>query len=63
MDGNSENKVICCFCGKELFIENAVVLTIQSNIQSEECQQLFCHKNHLIERIDKSIPIYLDFGD
>ena len=64
MDGNySTEKVVCCFCGKEVLLGEAVILNVQANIQKEEIQQLFCHKNHFIERIDNSIPLYLEFGD
>ncbi len=61
MDGNLNNKVICCFCGEEILLEEASILTIQPNIKSEEKQNLFCHKNHLVERIVKSIPLHPDF--
>jgi len=60
MDGNSNNKVVCCFCGEELFIEEATILIIQPNIKSEERQYLYCHKNHLVERIVKFIPLHPD---
>ncbi|MGB4415797.1 MAG: hypothetical protein WBI53_13055 [Paludibacter sp.] len=63
MDGNLNNNVICCFCGEELPFEEAAVLTIQPNIKSEEKQNLFCHKNHLVERVIKSIPLHPDFFD
>lgn len=63
MDGNLNNKVVCCFCGEGLFLKEAAILTIQPNIQSEEKQQLFCHKNHLVEKMDKSIFLHPDFFD
>ena len=61
MDGNLNNKVVCCFCGESLFLKDAAVLTAQPNFESDEMQQLFCHKNHLVERVDKSIPLHPDF--
>jgi len=61
MDGSLNSKVVCCFCGEELFLEEAAVLTIRPDIKSEERQNLFCHKNHLVESIIKSIPLHPDF--
>lgn len=67
MDGNlidKENlsdKVVCCFCGQSLFYKDAVLLSVQPNYKSDEVQQLFCHKNHLIERLNKSIFLHPDF--
>jgi len=64
MDGNySAEKVVCCFCGEEVLLGEAVILNVQANIQSEEIQRLFCHKNHFTERINSSIPLYLEFED
>ncbi|HMW32523.1 MAG TPA: hypothetical protein PLH27_00830 [bacterium] len=57
------DKVICCFCGKTLPLEEATILTIQPNIKSGEKQNLFCHKNHLMERLIKSIPLHPDLFD
>jgi len=63
MDGQLNNnvEVTCCFCGEGLSLKEAVVLTIQLHLQSDEKQHLFCHKNHLVERIIKSIPLHPDF--
>lgn len=64
MDGNSNNiyeKVVCCFCGATLYLKDAAILIVQANFQNDEKQQLFCHKNHFAERIDKSIPLHPDF--
>lgn len=67
MDGistdNGNKEVMCCFCGKSLALKDAAIIIIQPSIESEEKQQLFCHKNHLVERIDKSIPLHPDFFD
>ena len=65
MDGqlNDNIEVTCCFCGKGLYLKDAAILTILPNFQSDEKQQLFCHKNHLVERLDKSIPLHPDFFD
>lgn len=64
MDGNFKNKeVICCFCGEALLLINAAVITIKPRVDSEEIQELYCHKNHLVEKIDKSIPLHPDFFD
>jgi len=57
----NETEVICCFCGEALFLKDAAILIIQPNIESDEQQQLFCHKNHLIEKLDKSVPLHPDF--
>lgn len=63
MDGNYNEKVVCCFCNKELLLTEASILIIQPSINSEESQTLFCHKNHLVEKIDKSIFLHPDFFD
>ena len=66
MDGISNKmseKVICCFCGEYLPIKNAAVIIVQPSVESQETQQLFCHKKHLIERINKSVPLHPDFFD
>jgi hypothetical protein len=60
MDANLNDMVICCFCGEPLLLKRAVVLSVQPNIEREEWQNLFCHKNHLIEKIDKSIVLHPD---
>ena len=63
MDGqfNKNSEVICCFCGESLFVKDAVILNAQPSIESDEIQNLFCHKNHFVERIVKSIPLHPDF--
>jgi hypothetical protein len=65
MDGqlNNDSEVMCCFCGKTLRLQEAAIISIQLNIQSAESQQFFCHKRHLVEVLDKSIPLHPDFFD
>jgi hypothetical protein len=65
MDGQANNKeeVICCFCGKNLPISEAAILSIQPNILQDECQQFFCHRFHVVDLIDKSIPLHPEFYD
>lgn len=64
MDGtyNNEDKieVICCFCEKALPFHEAMIINVQSKVNSEETQQLFCHKEHFIEKLDKSVLLYID---
>jgi hypothetical protein len=62
MVGNFNN-VMCCFCGETILSEKAAVLTIQSNINNDEKQQLFSHKVCLLERIDKSVVLHPGFFD
>lgn len=62
MDGLN-NKVVCCFCGKSLLLRDAVVLIALPHINSEEEQQFFCHKEHLIENLDKSVILHPDLFD
>jgi hypothetical protein len=57
----NDTEVVCCFCGETLLLNHAAIIIIQPNIESEEQQQLFCHKNHLIEKLDKSVPLHPDF--
>jgi len=63
MDGqfNKNTEVTCCFCGKSLFVKDAIVLNVQPSIESDEIQTFFSHKEHFVERIDKSIPLHPDF--
>ena len=61
MDGNFNDKVVCCFCGESLLLTEAAILVIKPNIDSEETQSLFCHKNHLVEKIHSSIFLHPDF--
>jgi hypothetical protein len=58
---NESTNVKCCFCGEWLLLNDASVLDVRFNIKSDETQRLFCHKHHLIERLDKSIPLHPDF--
>jgi len=57
----NKKEVVCCFCGESFLITKAAILTIQPNIQSEEVQSLFCHKYHIVELINKSVPLHHDF--
>ena len=62
MAGHSDNtEVTCCFCGQGLFLHNAAIIVIQPSIHIDEKQQLFAHKNHLVEALHKSIPLHPDF--
>lgn len=59
MDGNNE-MVTCCFCGLPLEYNKAVILQIYPDVNEEETQQLFCHREHLRERIHNSVPLHPD---
>lgn len=60
MAGNSfNNNAVCCFCGNDVSLDVAIVLNIQSKLDSEEIQQFFCHKEHLLEHLHKSVKTYL----
>lgn len=61
MDGKIN--VVCCFCGKELEIQDSVSLIIYPLFGSDESQELFCHRKHLVENIDKSIPLHPDLEE
>jgi hypothetical protein len=58
---NKKEEVTCCFCGEGLLLKDAAVLSVKPSIESDEEQGLFCHKNHFVERIHKSIPLHPDF--
>jgi len=61
MDGKLNNtEVVCCFCGESLDINEAVIITIKPNISSDETQNLFSHRMHLIEHLDKSVILHPD---
>ena len=47
--------VVCCFCGKSLPLEAAVVLKVWANEKSEEYQVLYSHKSHFVRALDKSV--------
>ena len=57
---NNDDKVVCCFCGKSLPLKDAVILAVQTNVDNQEIQQLFCHKKHFVEKIDKTIVLHPD---
>ena len=61
--GDNKKKVVCCFCGESLLMFKALVIVVRPHIDSEEEQTLFCHKEHLIEKIHKSIPLNPEFFD
>jgi hypothetical protein len=63
MDENFNEHVMCCFCGNSLKLEDAVVLSVLVNIKAEEAQGLYCHKQHLLELLDKSVILHPDFFD
>ena len=65
MDGLLDNntEVTCCFCGQGLRLNDAALLVVYPNVTSDESQQLYCHKAHLIDKIDKSIFLHPDFYD
>ena len=55
MDGIlNKEMVVCCFCGKSLPLEAAVVLKVWANEKSEEYQVLYSHKSHFVRQLDKS---------
>jgi len=57
---NSIIWVMCCFCGVNMDIEEAMSLVVYLNINSKEDQQLFCHKEHFIEKLDNSMIFDID---
>lgn len=63
MDGSLNNNVMCCYCGETILLENAVILTIQPSMENDEIQQLFSHKNCLVERMHKSVVLHPDIID
>lgn len=60
---SKEMKVVCCFCGKSLSIDKAMVLVVYLSIDSKVGQQLCCHRECLQCRLDPSIPLYLETLD
>ena len=52
MDGIlNKEMVVCCFCGKSLPLEAAVVLKVWANEKSEEYQVLYSHKSHFVRAL------------
>jgi oligoribonuclease (3'-5' exoribonuclease) len=58
---NFIEQVMCCFCGNAINLDDAVILSIMPSLEAEEAQTLFCHKHHLLERLDKSVVLHPDF--
>ncbi|GAB2986270.1 hypothetical protein GCM10027049_26900 [Mucilaginibacter puniceus] len=58
MDQN--NEVVCCFCGLGLKIQEAVLLVVYPVYNNDESQQLYCHREHLKEKLIESIPLHPD---
>lgn len=64
MAGNSQKEnVMCCFCGNTLKLKDSVSIQICLQSNKKEKQNLFCHKNCLIKKLDKSVPIHPDLLD
>jgi len=61
MDGNYKEIVVCCFCGESLLLKDAAIITVQPKLENDEQQQLFCHREHLVEKVHKSIFLHPDF--
>ena len=61
MDGiEMSEKMICCFCGESVDIDKTVVLQVYPFYNSDEFQQLYCHKKCLTDKMDKTIPQHPD---
>jgi len=62
MDGN-KNRVICCFCGNALEIEDSLIVQVFTYINSSELQELYSHKDCFIKLLHKSILLHPDLLD
>jgi hypothetical protein len=58
MAGNNEQEVCCCFCGKWLNRDAAIILLVSSESMSGERQTLFSHKTCLVELMHISVPLH-----
>jgi hypothetical protein len=65
MDGSDMNeKVMCCFCGKQIDIKIAVLLQVFPYDNKDESQQLYCHRMCFVNKLHKNIPKHPDLlGD
>jgi len=63
MTNNTENIVVCCFCGDSLTLESSVQLSIFFDNNSDETQGLFCHKKCLDKSLHKSVTRHPDIFD
>jgi hypothetical protein len=63
MDGKMNTDVCCCFCGKPLSRDLAVILAISLSQWQEEAQELYAHKSCLIKSVDPVVPLHPDFFD
>jgi len=57
---NDKTDVVCCFCGTKMDVNDATIIVVYPTIKSDEGQQFFCHKEHFVEKLDKSVIFYLD---
>jgi len=60
MDGNKEQMVVCCFCGDSLELKEAVRIIVYPLIDQDESQELFAHREHLVEKLYPSVPLHPD---
>ena len=48
---------MCCFCGKAVSQQEALIIVVYSNINEDEgSQNLYSHKKYLDNKLHKSIP-------
>ncbi len=48
--------VVCCFCGQSLSERDAVRMVIFPPDAEGESQTLYCHRKHLLQHLDRSVP-------
>lgn len=63
MGGESQNDVVCCFCGRSLKMSAAVQLLVIPPGECDESQTLYCHGDHLRQAVHASIPLHPDISD
>lgn len=64
MDDNKNNlEVMCCICGMDLTLDNAIHLTLTFPKSPEETQGLYCHPVCLDKVLHTSVPRHPDIMD
>jgi hypothetical protein len=64
MDGKLNNElVVCCFCGESLEINEAIIIVVYININEEETQQFYCHREHFVNAMHKTIFLHPSLTD
>src|SRR5262245_23289595 len=61
---DSEDSAVCCLCGKSLALRTALVLVLNSNIDSQDASQnLYTHPSCLKNHLAIGVPLISELRD